>query len=105
MVVLFRVTILSETVNPVSVLPTVSSCGKDGMGNVQLLSSFLLGMSKLKIFPGILRFMKPSPGTDVTLISPPGAVSVPVFTTVPADKLKLCPVPTSKLPALMIAPG
>ncbi|BAZ83592.1 hypothetical protein NIES73_48810 [Sphaerospermopsis kisseleviana NIES-73] len=44
------------------------------------------------------------PGTDVTIILPPGADKLPVLTTVPPMMFKFLPAPTAKLPRLTILP-
>ena len=61
--------------------------------------------SKLTKLPALEIFTRLVPGIAAIVISPPGALMVPVLTTVPAINEIFCPSPTVKLPAFKITPG
>ena len=62
-------------------------------------------ISKLRMLPGLEIVTLLLPGTAAMRISPPGAVTVPVFITCPATREISFPWLTPKSPALIIAPG
>ena len=82
----------------------VNSLAKVGMVMLPDVAA-LVGISKLTKFPGWLMRNRFSPGTEAMVMFPPGAVSCPVLTTVPPSRFKSLPVPTPKLPKLMMLPG